>query len=164
MGNKRATNAHLINLVAVPGISASLAQTILAEIGTDMSKFPNEKHFCSWLGLAPKNEISGGKTLKSRTLKTKNRAGQAFRLAARAQVRADTEFGAFYRRMKSRVGPAQAMVATAHKMARVVFHMLSKGEEYRPLGAAEYEQQFKERQVRFLKRKAAQLGLELVPV
>lgn len=153
-----------IDLVAVPGISASLAQTILAEIGTDMSKFPNEKHFCSWLGLAPKNEISGGKTLKSRTLKTKNRAGQAFRLAARAQVRADTEFGAFYRRMKSRVGPAQAMVATAHKMARVVFHMLSKGEEYRPLGAAEYEQQFKERQVRFLKRKAAQLGLELVPV
>ena len=102
-----------VDLVAVPGISASLAQTILAEIGTDMSKFPNEKHFCSWLGLAPKNEISGGKTLKSRTLKTKNRAGQAFRMAARAQVRADTEFGAFYRRMKSRVGPAQAMVATA---------------------------------------------------
>ena len=153
-----------VDLVAVPGISASLAQTILAEIGTDMSKFPNEKHFCSWLGLAPKNEISGGKTLKSRTLKTKNRAGQAFRMAARAQVRADTEFGAFYRRMKSRVGPAQAMVATAHKMARVVFQMLSKGEEYRPLGAAKYEQQFKERQIQFLKRKAAKLGLELVPV
>ena len=152
-----------VDLVAVPGISASLAQTILAEIGTDMSKFPNEKHFCSWLGLAPKNEISGGKTLKSRTLKTKNRAGQAFRMAARAQTRADSEFGAFYRRMKSRVGPAQAMVATAHKMARVVFHMLSKGEGYRPLGAAEYEQQFKERQIRFLKRKATKLGLQVVP-
>ena len=151
-----------VDLVAVPGISASLAQTILAEIGTDMSKFPNEKHFCSWLGLAPKNDISGGKTLKSRTLKTKNRAGQAFRLAARAQVRADSEFGAFYRRMKSRVGPAQAMVATAHKMARVVFHMLSKGEDYRPLGAADYEQQFKEQQIQFLKRKAAKLGLQVV--
>lgn len=151
-----------VDLVAVPGISASLAQTILAEIGTDMSKFPNEKHFCSWLGLAPKNEVSGGKTLKSRTLKTKNRAGQAFRLAARAQVRSDSEFGAFYRRMKSRVGPAQAMVATAHKMARVVFHMLNQGEEYRPLGAAEYEQQFKERQIRFLKRKAAKFGLQVV--
>jgi transposase len=152
-----------VDLVAVPGISASLAQTILAEIGTDMSKFPNEKHFCSWLGLAPKNEVSGGKTLKSRTLKTKNRAGQAFRMAARAQTRADSEFGAFYRRMKSRLGPAQAMVATAHKLARVVYHMLSKGEEYRPLGAAKYEQQFKERQVRFLKRKAAKLGLQVVP-
>lgn len=152
-----------IDLMAVPGISASLAQTILAEIGTDMSKFPNEKHFCSWLGRAPQNEVSGGKTLKSRTLKTKNRAGQAFRLAARSQARSDTEFGAFYRRMKSRVGPAQAMVATAHKMASVVFHMLSKGEEYQPLGAAEYEQQFKERQIRFLKRKAAKLGLQVIP-
>jgi hypothetical protein len=84
-------------------------------------------------------------------------------MAARAQIRANTEFGAFYRRMKSRVGPAQAMVATAHKMARVVYHMLSKSEEYRPLGAAEYEQQFKERQIRFLKRKAAKLGLEVIP-
>ena len=151
-----------VDLMAVPGISASLAQTILAEIGTDMSKFPNEKHFCSWLGLAPKNEVSGGKTLKSRTLKTKNRAGQAFRLAARSQVRSNSEFGACYRRMKSRLGPAQALVATAHKMARVVFHMLSKGEEYRPLGAAEYEQQFKERQIQFLKRKAAKLGMQVI--
>lgn len=152
-----------VDLVAVPGLSASLAQTILSEIGTDMSKFPNEKHFSSWLGLAPKNEISGGKVLKSRTLKTKNRAGQAFRLAARSLIRTDTEFGAFYRRMKSRLGPAQALVATAHKLAKVVYHMLSRREEYRPLGAAEYEHQFKERQIRFLKRKAAQLGLEVVP-
>ncbi|MDA1330460.1 MAG: hypothetical protein O3B43_05290 [Chloroflexi bacterium] len=96
-------------------------------------------------------------------MKTKNRAGQAFRLAARAQTCADSEFSAFYRRMKSRVGPAQAMVATAHKMAWVVFHMLSKGEEYRPLGAAAYEQQFKERQIRFLKRKAAKLGFQVIP-
>jgi hypothetical protein len=65
--------------------------------------------------------------------------------------------------MKSRLGPAQAMVATAHKMARVVFHMLSKGEAYRPLGAAEYEQQFKERQIQYLKRKAAKLGLQVIP-
>jgi transposase len=153
-----------VDLVAVPGISASLAQTILAEIGTDMSKFSNEKHFCSWLGLAPKNEISGSKILKSRTTKTKNRAGQAFRMAARSLTRSDTEFGAYYRRMKSRLGPAQAMVATAHKLARVVYHMLNTGEAYRPLGAAEYEQQFKERQVEYLKRKAAKLGLQVIPV
>ena len=152
-----------VDLVAVPGISASLAQTIVAEIGTDMSKFPNEKHFCSWLGLAPKNEISGGKTLRSRTLKTKNRAGQAFRLAARSLTRSDSEFGAFYRRLKSRLGPAQALVATAHKLAKVVYHMLSKREEYRPLGAAEYELQFKERQVQYLKRKASRLGYQVIP-
>lgn len=152
-----------VDLVAVPGLSASLAQTILSEIGTDMSKFPNEKHFSSWLGLAPKNEISGGKVLKSRTLKTKNRAGQAFRLAARSLIRTDTEFGAFYRRMKSRLGPAQALVATAHKLAKVVYHMLRRREEYRPLGAAEYEQQFKERQIQYLKRKASQLGFQVVP-
>lgn len=152
-----------VDLVAVPGISASLAQTIVAEIGTDMNKFPNEKHFCSWLGLAPKNEISGGKTLRSRTLKTKNRAGQAFRLAARSLTRSDSEFGAFYRRLKSRLGPAQALVATAHKLAKVIYHMLSKREEYRPLGAAEYEQQFKERQIQYLKRKASRLGYQIIP-
>lgn len=123
-----------VDLVAVPGISASLAQTIMAEVGTDMSKFRNDKHFCSWLGLAPKNEVSGGKILRSRTLRTQNRAGQAFRLAAQSLTRSDSEFGAFYRRLKGRVGPTQALVATAHKLARVVYHMLSNREEYRPLG------------------------------
>lgn len=165
--SKVRSRAHIkritgVDLVAVPGLSASFAQTILSEIGTDMSNFPNEKHFSSWLGLAPKHEISGGIVLKSRTLKTKNRAGQAFRLAARSLIRTDTELGAFYRRMKSRLGPAQALVATAHKLAKVVYHMLSKREDYRPLGAAEYEQQFKERQIQFLKRKAAKLGLQIV--
>jgi transposase len=77
-----------VDLTAVHGVSASLAQTIVIEIGTDMTKFPNEKHFCSWLGLAPKNEISGGKVLKTRTLKTHNRASQAFRLAAGSLMRA----------------------------------------------------------------------------
>jgi len=162
------TRAHIkritgVDLVSVPGLSVSLAQTIISEIGANMSKFPNEKHFCSWLGLAPKNEVSGGKTLKSRTQKTQNRAGQAFRLAAQSLTRTNTEFGAFYRRMKSRLGPAQAMVATAHKLARVVYHMLSKREEYQPLGADEYEQQFKEQQIRYLERKARKLGLQVIP-
>ncbi|WKZ52758.1 MAG: IS110 family transposase [Anaerolineales bacterium] len=113
-----------VDLTAVHGISASLAQTIVIEVGTDMSKFPNEKHFCSWLGLAPKNDISGGKVLQSRTLKTRNRAGQAFRMAAGSVMRADCMFGVHYRRQKSRLGPAQAAVATAHLIARVVYRML----------------------------------------
>jgi transposase len=160
--------AHLkritgIDLVAVHGISASLAQIIVSEIGTDMSRFPTEKDFCSWLGLAPHNDISGGKVLRSRTLKTHNRAGQAFRQAAASVIRADCAFGAFYRRLKSRLGPAQAVVATAHKIARVVYHMLKHQMEYQAVTAADYEQRFREREIKYLKRKAARLGFSLSP-
>ena len=87
-------------------------------------KFPSEKHFCAWLGLAPKHDISGGKVLSNRTLKTRNRAGQAFRLAANSVKKADCPFGVLYRRLRSRLGPAQATVATAHAIARVVYKML----------------------------------------
>ena len=161
--------AHLkricgVDLAAVDGISVSLAQTIASEIGTDMSKFPNEKHFCSWLSLAPKNEISGGKVLISRTLKSKNRAGQAFRLAVVSVMRADCMFGVFYRRMKSRLGPAQATVATAHLIARVVYRMLKYQVEYEPLSVAEYEKRYRSQQIKYLERRAHKLGLQLLPV
>lgn len=152
-----------VDLTAVHGISASLAQTIVLEVGTDMTKFPNEKHFSSWLGLAPKNEISGGKVLKSRTLKTKNRAGQAFRLAAGSVMRADCAFGAFYRRQKARLGPGQAAVATAHLIARVVYKMLRYKMEYEPLSVAQYEQRYREQQLKYLEKKAARFGLQLIP-
>lgn len=122
-----------VDLTAVHGISATLAQEIVMECGTDMSKFPNEKHYCSWLSLAPKHEISGGKLLKNHVQKTRNRAGQAFRRAAASVMRADCAFGAFYRRQKARLGPAQAVVATAHLMARVVYRMLKYQVEYEPL-------------------------------
>lgn len=153
-----------VDLVAVHGISVPLAQTILTEIGTDMSKFPNEKHFCSWLGLAPKNEISGGRVLVSRTLKTRNRAGQAFRLAAVSVMRADCVFGAFYRRMKSRLGPAQATVATAHLIARVVYRMLKYHVEYEPLSISEYEKRYHDQQIKYLEKRVAKFGFQLTPV
>ena len=152
-----------VDLTAVHGISASLAQTIVMEVGTDMSKFPNEKHFSSWLGLAPKNEISGGKILKSRTLKTHNRAGQAFRMAAGSVMRADCAFGAFYRRQKARLGPAQAAVATAHLIARVVYKMLKYKVEYEPLSMEAYEERYREQQIKYLQKKAAKLGFQVVP-
>jgi transposase len=123
-----------VDLSLVDGFGVSLAQTVTMEVGSNVAeKFPTEKNFCSWLGLAPKHEISGGKVLKKKTLKTKNRAGQAFRLAAVSVMRADCAFGAFYRRMKSRLGPAQATVATAHLIARVVYRMLKYQVEYEPL-------------------------------
>jgi len=153
-----------VDLTAVHGISASLAQTIVIEVGTDMNKFPNEKHFSSWLGLAPKNEITGGKILKSRTIKTRNRAGQAFRMAAGSVMRADCAFGAFYRRQKARLGPAQAAVATAHLIARVVYKMMKYKVEYEPLSVADYEARYRELQIKYLHKKASKLGFQLAPI
>ena len=150
-----------VDLVAVEGISASLAQTILSEIGTDMSRFPTEKHFCSWLGLVPHHEISGGKVLRNHTLKTDNRAGQAFRQAAACVIRSDSVFGAFYRRKKSQLGPMQALVATAHKIARTVYHLLKFKTPYQEIGANAYEQKYQERELAHLRKKAAKLGYTL---
>jgi transposase len=150
-----------VDVVAVAGISTSLAQTLLTETGTDMSKWPDVKHYASWLGLAPHNDISGGKVLRSRTLKTDNRAGQAFRQAAASVTRSNSAFGAFYRRKPAQLGPAQALVATAHKIARTVYFMLKYKVPYEDIGAEGYETQQRERELAYLKRKAAKLGFDL---
>ncbi len=151
-----------VDLVAVHGISASLAQTLLSEIGTDMSKWPTDKHFASWLGLAPHNDISGGKILRSRTLPTDNRAGQAFRQAAASVTRSQCAFGAYYRRKKAHLGPMSALVATAHKIARTVYYMLKHRSQYCDIGSVAYEQKQQERELNYLKKKAAKLGFTLV--
>jgi len=152
-----------VDLVAVEGLSASLAQIILSECGTDMSKWQTDKHWGSWLGLAPHNDISGGKVLRSRTMKTHNRAGQAFRQAAASVTRSQSAFGAFYRRKKAQVGPMQALVATAYKIARTVYYMLKNRVQYHDMGAEAYEQKQREREITYLKKKAAKLGFDLSP-
>ena len=163
--NARAHYARLlgVDLVAVMGLSSSSVQTIISEIGTDMSRFSTVKHFCAWLGLAPRNDISGGKVLRSRTRKVTNRATQAFRQAAQSVSRSDSAVGA-YRSMRARKGPEQATVATAHKIARIVYHLLKYGEAYEAESAAAYEQQRQERELRQLSRRAAKLGYTLAPV
>jgi len=88
-----------IDLMAIPGMNENLLQKILSEVGLDMSRFPTVKHFCSWLGLAPHNAISGGRILYSHTLNNHSRAGQCFRLAARAVSRGKTVYSEFYRRV-----------------------------------------------------------------
>lgn len=150
-----------VDLVAITGISASLAQTIISEVGTDMTRFPTEKQFCSWLGLVPHHEISGGKILRNHTLKTDNRAGQAFRQAAACVIRSHSAFGAFYRRKRAQLGPMQAQVATAHKIARVVYHLLKYKTPYQDIGAKAYEQQAQDRELAHLRKKAAHLGYAL---
>src|SRR5262249_49142263 len=164
--NARAHYARLlgVDLVALMGLSSSSVQTIISEIGTDMSRFASSKHFCAWLGLAPRNDISGGKVLRSRTMKVVNRATQAFRQAAQAVSRSASALGAYYRAMRARKGPQQATVATAHKIARIVYHLLKYGEEYQAESAEAYERQRQERELRHLTRRAQKLGyrLELV--
>jgi transposase len=161
--NARAQIARVIgvDLVAVMGLSAITVQTIISEIGTDMERFPTVKHFCSWLGLAPHNDISGGKVLRSRTMKVHSRANQAFRQAAHSVTRAHSSIGAYYRAMRARLGPKQAIVATAHKIARTVYHLLKTGEPYREESDADYERKRQEREIKHLARRAQKLGYTL---
>jgi len=153
-----------VDVSLVDGMGVSLTQTVTMEVGSSVGeKFPTEKHFCAWLGLAPKHDISGGKVLNNKTLKTKNRAGQAFRMAANSVKKADCPFGVLYRRLRSRLGPAQATVATAHAIARVVYKMLKYKVEYDPLSVNEYQKQYEEQQVKYMKKRAAKFGYQLVP-
>jgi transposase len=152
-----------VDLVAISGLNESTVQTIISEIGTELRAFPTERHFCSWLGLAPHNDVSGGKRLRSRTLKTDNRAGQAFRLAAQSVAKSpESAFGAFYRRMKARLGAKQAMVATAHKIARAFYHMLTHRTPFHDLGGEEYERRARERELKNLEKRAAKLGCSVI--
>jgi len=151
-----------VDLLALDGLQASSVQTLLSELGTDLDAFPSVKHFCSWLHLAPHNDISGGKVLRSRLLKGGNRAGQVFRLAARSVSRSDSAFGAFYRRMRAKHGPKTAIVATAHKLARTFYHMLKYRRPYQAKSAEVDEAQAREREVAKLARQARKLGIELV--
>ena len=153
-----------VDVSLVDGFGVSLAQTVTMEVGSRVGeKFPTEKHFCTWLGLAPKHDITGGKVLSNRTLKTKNRAGQAFRMAAQAVKKADCPFGVLYRRLRSRLGPAQATVATAHAIARVVYKMLKYKVEYDPLSVNEYQKKYEEQQVKYMRKRAAKFGYQLIP-
>jgi transposase len=153
-----------VDLTAIDGIDALTAQSIITEVGPDVNAWPTVKHFTSWLGLSPHNDKSGGKVLRRGTKKTKNRANLAFRLAAHSLSRSNSATGAFYRRMKARHGPAKATTATAHKIARIVYHMLRDRTAYADPGATYYEEQYRERAIRNLKRRAAQLNLHLVPL
>jgi transposase len=135
---------------------------MLSAIGLDLRKWPHAKAFCAWLGLAPHHEISGGKIWRRSTLKTRHRAGQAFRLAAQAVSRRHNRLGAYDRRMRARLGPKAALVATAHKRAHLVYHLVTHRTPYRDRSAEEYAQQARQRAIVTLRTKAAKLGVALV--
>ena len=151
-----------VDLTAIEGIEESTALVVLSEIGTDMSRWPSEKHFGSWLGLAPNPKKSGGKVQSSATRPGVNRAAQALRLAAKNVQRSKSALGAFFRRIAARRGLAKAITATAYKLARIVYALLKHGTAYVAQGLAAYETAYRERVVRQVKRKAAELGLVVV--
>ena len=150
-----------VDLTAIDGINLILAQTIVAEIGVDMAHWPTVKHFASWLGLAPNNKISGGKVLSRSTQKVISPANLAFRQAAQSVAKTKTALGAFYRRISAKHGPSIAIVATAHKLARIVYFMLKERKPYHDEGDKAYEARFRERMVKNLERKAKDLGFTL---
>ena len=153
-----------VDLTRIDGVDAHTALKVISEIGTDMTKWPSAKHFASWLGLSPHNRITGGKVISSRTKPSANRAAAALRLAANALHRSDSALGAFLRRKKAQLGAPKAITATAHKLARTIYSMLRYGQEYVDAGAEYYESQYRQRALRAAKRRAAQLGYDLVPI
>jgi transposase len=153
-----------VDLTQIDGPDALTIQKVLTEIGVDMSPWPTVKHFTSWLGLCPHNDKTGGKVIRRRTKKTQNRAAAALRMAAQSLVHSKSALGNSHRRMRARLGGPEAVTATAHKLARIIYAMLKNQTEYVDPGEDYYEEQARQRALKRLKRQAENLGFDLVPV
>ena len=151
-----------LDLTEIEGISELTALTLISEIGPGVSRFATVKKFCSWLGLCPNWQKTGGRVKSSRTRRGVNRAAQALRLAAQSLHHSQGALGGFLRRMKGRLGTQAAVTATAHKVARIVYLALKHGLTYVRQNQEEYEAQMKDKQIKALRRKARLLGLEIV--
>ena len=153
-----------MDLTQIHGIGPSVGLALIAECGTDLSRWPTEKHFTSWLTLSPGCKISGGKVLSSHTRKSNNRIAARLRLVATSVGRTDTALGAFYRRLAARIGKAKALTATARKIAILFYRAMRFGMRYEDPGADQYEQRYRERVVKQLQRRAAHFGFALQPM
>jgi len=150
-----------IDLTQIHGIGPFLALRLIAECGTDLSKWRTAKHFTSWLTLSPGCKISGGKVLSAHSRKSKNRLAAHLRLAAVTVGKTNTALGAFYRRLAARIGKAKAVTATARKIAILFYNAMRFGMNYSDPGADHYEQKYRERVIKQLHRSAAEFGFEL---
>jgi transposase len=146
----------------INGIDVLTAQTVIAEAGADLSAFPSEKQFASWLGLCPTNLQSGGKILSRRTRKVVNRATVAFRNAAMTLLRSQSYLGAQYRRLRTRLGAPKAITAMARKLACLFYRLIKHGQPYVDKGTEYYEARYREQQIRSLTKRAQKLGLQLL--
>ena len=152
-----------VDLAAIPTLGVETALTIAGEVGRDLSRFPTCGHFCSWLCLAPGTRISGGKSLRGCPARRFNRAGQALRQAAVTARRSHSFIGASHRARLRRLDCARAVKATAHQFARLVYAMLTRGEEYVERDIAEFEAERRGHQLHHLRRQARHFNLTLVP-
>jgi transposase len=152
------------DLTAVPGLSALTVHTLVTEIGTDLGRFPNVAAFTSWLTLCPGSKKSGGKVLSSKTRKSNSRLAAALRLAAQTLHKSHSYLGAYYRRMRARLGAPQAITAAAHKLARIVYHLISTRTAYDESVFAQEEQKQTIRRQHRLHKQALALGFQLVPL
>ncbi len=150
-----------VDFTQIDALDVTTVQTILSEVGLDPGDFPRYKNFTSWLGLCPNNRITGGRIKSSRTRKVANRAAKAFRLAAQSLANSKSALGAFYRRIRARLGAPDAITATAHKLARIFYHLWTTGESYQDPGIDYYEQKHKERTIRNMQKRANLLGYEI---
>ena len=153
-----------VDLTRINGLGVTTVMKLLTEIGPDLHRFASVKHFCSWLSLCPGTKISGGKVLSSGTRHSANRARQALKMAAMTLCRSDSALGAFYRRLCARMDKPKANTAAAHKLARLVYFMLTRGEAFVDQGQQRYEEQQRQRSIAALKRRAASLGFQLNPL
>jgi transposase len=147
-----------VDFTRVDGFGALTVLILLSELGLDPSRFPSIKHFTSWLGLCPGSRITGGKVKSSKTRPVANRAANAFRIAAQTLCRSHSALGAYYRRMQANLGAPKAITATAHKLARIFYRLWTSGTAYTDPGIDAYEQQYHERLLKNLKKKAQALA------
>jgi hypothetical protein len=152
-----------VDLTRIDGIDVMVAQTLISEVGLDMSRWKTEAHFASWLGLCPDNRTSGDKVLGRGTRRVVNHAATALRMAAVTLMRSRTYLGAQYRRLRTKLGAPKAITAMAHRLARLVYRMLKYGQRYVDKGAEYYEHKYRQQQIEFLRKKAAKLGLQITP-
>jgi transposase len=153
-----------IDLTKIPGIRTGIAQTLFGEIGPDFTKFRSASAFASWMGLCPDNDISGGKVLWVGTRKVKCRAALALRMAAQSLHHSKSALGDFYRRMRAKLGAPKAITATAHKLARIIFHLVTTSQEFDNNKFAANQLRYQKRQEAKLRAKAKSMGFELIPL
>ena len=151
-----------VDLVAIPTVGVETALTVAAEVGADLSRFPSVKHFCSWLGLSPGTRISGDKRLSGGPRPRSNRLGQALRMAATTARGDKSVIGAMHRRRLARMDTAKAIKATAHHLARLIYAMLTRGEQYVEQDLADWEEERRDRMIAHLQRQARRFDLTLV--
>jgi len=151
-----------VNATSLPGITDYSFLRLTAELGTDLGKWPSEKHFTSWLGLAPGKNQSGKMNKRSKR-KSVTRAGQIFKQAAQTiLISKKIALGDFARRIRSKRGPGVSIMATARKLAELYYKMFTKGMDYVEQGLQLYLDQQKEKQLKYLKKKAFEMNMQLV--